>query len=93
MYLTLQNLTGDTLPIFALGRMVCGVLDQNSAKAQAGSWLEIEISKNGGTIKTQRTDAPHGVISLKTAPQATGSQVSTELQVEGGSPRPHHIHV
>ena len=83
VYLTLQNLTGDTLPDIRVGSDGLRVLDQNSAKAQAGSWLEIEISKNGGTIKTQRTDAPHGVISLKTAPQATGSQVSTELQVEG----------
>ena len=83
VYLTVQNLTGNTLPDIRVSSDGLRVLDQNSAKAQAGSWLEIEISKNGGTIKTQRTDAPHGVISLKTTPPATGSPISTELQVEG----------
>ncbi len=59
------------------------VLDQKSPNAQAGSWLEVEISKNGGSIKRQRTDAPHGVISLKTTPPMTGSPILTELQIEG----------
>jgi hypothetical protein len=83
VYLTVQNLTGGKEPEIRLGRDGLRVLDQKSPKAQGSSWLEIEISKNGGTIKTQRTDAPYGVISLTTAPPATGSPISTELQVEG----------
>jgi len=59
------------------------VLDQQSPNAQTGSWLEVEISKNGGSLKRQRTDAPHGVISLGTAPPAMGAAIGTELRVEG----------
>jgi hypothetical protein len=39
--------------------------------------------KNGGSVKIQRTDAPHGVISLATMPTASGASVLTELQIEG----------
>ncbi len=82
-YLTVQNLTGGTQPEIRVGSDGLRVLDQKLQNADAGSWLEIKISKNGGIIKTQRTDAPHGVISLKTTPPATGSPIGTELQVEG----------
>ena len=83
VYLTVQNLTGGTQPEIRLGPAGLRVLDQKSPKAQGGSWFEVEISKNGATIKTQRTDAPYGVISLTTTAPATGSPISTELQVEG----------
>jgi len=83
VHLTVQNLTGDTLPDIRVGSDGVRVLDQKSSKAQAGSWLEMEISKYGGTIKKQRTDAPHGVISLNTTPPAAGSPIGTELRVEG----------
>lgn len=83
MYLTVQNLTGGREPEIRVGSDGLRVLDQKSPNAQAGSWLEVEISKYGGTIKTQRTDAPHGVISLKTTPPADGAAIGTELQVEG----------
>jgi hypothetical protein len=83
VYMTVQNLTGGTLPEMRVGSDGLRVLDQRSPNAQAGSWLEVEISKNGGTIKKQRTNAPHGVISLNTTPPGTGSPISTELQVEG----------
>jgi hypothetical protein len=39
-------------------------LDKESALAQTGSFLEAEISKNGTTIKKQRTDATYGVVGL-----------------------------
>lgn len=83
IYLTVQNLSGGREPEIRVGSDGLRVLDQLSPNAQAGSWLEIEISKNGGTVKTQRTDAPHGVISLKTTPLATGAPILTELQVDG----------
>jgi hypothetical protein len=83
IYLTVQNLTGGKEPEVRVGSDGRTVLDQQSPNAQTGSWLEVEISKNGGSVKTQRTDAPHGVISLGTAPAATGGAIRTELQVEG----------
>jgi hypothetical protein len=84
LYLTVQNLTGGKEPEIRVGSDGLRVLDQESPSAQSGSWLEVEISKYGGTIKTQRTDAPHGVISLKTAPPVEGGRaIGTELQVEG----------
>jgi hypothetical protein len=83
VYLTVQNLTAGTLPEVRVGSDGLRVLDQKAPNAQAGSWLEIEIAKNGATIKRQRTNAPHGVISLRTAPPPTGSAIRTELQVEG----------
>ena len=63
VYLTVQNLTAGTQPEIRVGADGLRVLDQKSPNAQAGSWLEVEISKNGSTIKRQRTNAPHGVIS------------------------------
>jgi hypothetical protein len=84
LYLTVQNLTGGKEPEIRVGSDGLRVLDQESPNAQNGYWLEVEISKYGGSIKTQRTDAPHGVISLKTTPPAEGGRaIGTELQVEG----------
>jgi hypothetical protein len=83
IYLTVQNVTRGTYPEIRLGQDGLRVLDQKSPKAQGGSWLEVEISKNGASVKTQRTDAPYGVISLKTTPPAPGPPISTEYQVEG----------
>lgn len=83
LYLTVQNLTGGKEPEIRIGSDGLRVIDEKSPNAQSGSWLEVEISKYGGTIKTQRTDAPHGVISLKTAPAEGGRAIGTELQVEG----------
>jgi hypothetical protein len=83
VYLTVQNLTAGTQPEVRVGSDGLRVLDQKAPNAQAGSWLEVEISKNGSTIKKQRTNAPYGVISLRTTPPSTGSKIRTELQVEG----------
>jgi hypothetical protein len=83
IYLTIQNLTGGREPEVRVGSDGRSVLDLQSPNAQTGSWLEVEISRNGGSVKRQRTDAPHGVISLGTAPAATGGAIRTELQVEG----------
>lgn len=83
VYLTVQNLTAGAQPEVRVGSDGLPILDQKSPNAQAGSWLEVEIAKNGGTIKKQRTNAPHGVVSLRTAPPPAGSAIGTELQVEG----------
>lgn len=83
IYLTAQNLYGEKEPEVRVGTDGLTVLDQQSPRARAGSWFEVEILKNGGSIKTQRTDAPHGVISLATTPPASGASVLTELQIEG----------
>jgi hypothetical protein len=83
VYMTIQNQADGTQPEIRVGSDGLRVLDPKSPKAQSGSWLEVEIAKNGSTIKRQRTDAPHGVVSLNTAPRPSGSATSTELQVEG----------
>lgn len=83
VYLTVQNLTAGTLPEVRVGLDGLRALDQKAPNAQAGSWLEIEIAKNGSPIKRQRTNAPHGVISLRTTPPPAGSAIATEFQVEG----------
>ena len=84
LYVTVQNLTAGTPPEIRLGTNGLPLLDERSANAQAGSWLEVEISKNGAAVKKQRTNAPHGVVSLKTPSQSGGSAIYTELHVEGG---------
>lgn len=83
IYLTVQNLSGGREPEVRVGSDGLKVLDQQSPGAQAGSWFEVEILKNGGSVKTQRTDAPHGVISLATTPPASGASMLTELRIEG----------
>jgi hypothetical protein len=83
IYLTVQNLSGGKEPEMRMGSDGLTVLDQRSPGAQAGAWLEVEILKNGGSVKTQRSDAPHGVISLTTAPPRSGASILTELQIEG----------
>ena len=81
--LTVQNLAGGTNPPeVRIGSDGAPVLDESSI-ASSGSWLEIDLSKNGGTIKTQRTNAPHGLISMTTAPPPGGTPISIELQVAG----------
>ncbi len=83
VYLTVQNLTAGTQPEVRMGSDGLRVLDQKAPNAQAGSWLEVEILKNGSAVKRQRTNAPHGVVSLRTTPPPAGSAIRTELQVEG----------
>ena len=83
VYLTVQNQAGGKAPEVRVRSDGTMVLDTESASAQAGPFLEVSISKSGRTLKTQRTDAPHGVISLSTPPPATGAPIHTELSVEG----------
>jgi hypothetical protein len=83
VYLTLQSLTGGKEPEIRIGTDGKRVLDQVSPNAQAGPYLDVTISKNGATLKSQRTDAPHGVITLSTTPPASGAAIRTELEVEG----------
>jgi hypothetical protein len=58
-------------------------LDKDSAAAKAAQFLEVSISKNGTTIKEQRTDAPHGVVSLASTEPAGGLPRQTEYRVDG----------
>lgn len=83
VYLTVQNQAGGKAPEVRVRSDGTMVLDTESASAQAGPFLEVSISKSGRTLKTQRTDAPHGVIALSTPPPATGAPIHTELSVEG----------
>lgn len=59
-------------------------MDTESAGASA-HFLEVSISQNGTTVKEQRTDAPHGVISLATTMPPSGAPRQTELQVDGSA--------
>jgi hypothetical protein len=81
VYLTLQNMTAQSQPEIRLDSS--GGFDQKSPSVSGTSWLGVEIAKNGSTIKRQQTNAPHGVVSLKTTSTPAGSPVSTELEVEG----------
>jgi hypothetical protein len=58
-------------------------LDKESARANEGQYLEVAISKNGATIKEQRTDAPYGVVSLGTEELSGGPPIQTEYRVDG----------
>jgi hypothetical protein len=58
-------------------------LDQESPLAKAGPFLEVEISKDGTTIRKQRTDAPHGVITLASAEPLGGKPIQSEYEVNG----------
>src|ERR1017187_5076413 len=49
LYLTVQNLTEGREPEVRVGPDGVTVLDQKSPNAQAGSWLEVDILKNGGS--------------------------------------------
>ena len=47
--------------------------------------IEVEISKNGSTMKRQSTDAPYGVVGLATALPEGGAPQQTEFQVTGSA--------
>ena len=83
VYLTVQNQTGGKIPEMRVGLDGRQVIDMASPNALAGSFLEVTLSKGGRTLKTQRTDAPYGVISIGTVAPATGAPIRTEIQVEG----------
>lgn len=53
-------------------------------KKSDGGQLEVEISRNGTSIKKQLTDAPFGVVTLASAGQpVTGQPRQAEYQVDG----------
>ncbi len=84
VYLTVQNQTAGKEPEVRVDANGNTVLDKKSPGALGGHFLEVSLSKNGTTIKTQRTDAPYGVISLRSDPPATSATpILTELRVEG----------
>jgi hypothetical protein len=58
-------------------------LDKGSPRANEGQYLQVAISKNGSTIKEQRTDAPYGVVSLASTEPAGGPPKHTEYRVDG----------
>ena len=83
LQLAVQNLTASTPPEIRVRGDGVSELDERSAGAPSGSWLEVEISRNGAAIKRQRTNAPYGVVSLGTQPLPRGSAINTEFHVEG----------
>lgn len=58
-------------------------LDKTSASSQNSQFLAVTISNNGTTLKEQRTDAPHGVVSLATTMPAWGLPRQTEIIADG----------
>jgi hypothetical protein len=82
--LIVQNQSAGAVPEVRLDSSGRLLLDERSPNSQAGSWLEVEIEKNGAPVKRQRTNAPYGVVSLKTQSPPGGSAINTEFQVEGG---------
>ena len=83
VYLNLQNQNPGGEVEFRVGADGKRELDKNSAAAQNAKFLAVSISKNGTTLKEQRTDAPHGVISLATTMPPWGLPRQTELIADG----------
>lgn len=48
-----------------------------------GGEIEITISKNGGTVKRQRTSAPYGVVTLASTRPPGGAPRQTEFRANG----------
>jgi hypothetical protein len=83
VYLNLQNQNPGGEVEFRVGPDGKRELDKSSAAYQNAKFLEVSISKNGTTLKVQRTDAPHGVISLATTMPPWGLPRQTELIADG----------
>jgi len=45
--------------------------------------LDVEISRNGVSLKRQATQAPYGIVGLGSAPPASGPPRQTEFRVDG----------
>ena len=45
--------------------------------------FEVEIFKNGASLKKQRTNAPYGVITLASRMPLTGAPKQTEIRIDG----------
>lgn len=85
VYLTVQNQRrgGEIeLRLDSSGKLS---LDQQSSRINGAQYLEVELSKNGATMKKQRTDAPYGVVSLASSIPPGGAPQQTEIQLEGSA--------
>jgi hypothetical protein len=85
VYLSLQNQAPGGEIEIRVGSDGKRELDKNSAASQKVQFLAVTISKNGTTLKEQRTDAPHGIVSLATTMPAWGAPRQTELIVDGSA--------
>lgn len=83
VFLSLQNQSAGAEIEIRVGPDGKRELDKDSAGAQRAQFLAVSISKNGTTLKEQRTDAPHGVISLATTMPPGGLPRQTELVADG----------
>jgi len=83
VYLSLQNQAPGGEIEVRVGSDGKRELDKNSAGSQNSPFLAAAISRNGTTVKEQRTDAPHGVVSLATTMPPGGLPRQTELIADG----------
>ncbi len=83
VYLNLQNQNPGGEIEIRVGPDGKPELDKSSPSSQNAKFLAVSVSKNGTTIKEQRTDAPHGVVSLATTMPPWGLPRQTELIADG----------
>jgi hypothetical protein len=83
VYLNFQNQSPGAEVEIRVGPDGKRELDKTSAASLNAKFLGVTISKNGTTLKEQRTDAPHGVVSLATSMPPWGSPRQTELIADG----------
>ncbi len=83
VYLNLQNQSQGTDVEIRVGPDGRREIDKTSGAYLNAKFLAASISKNGTTLKEQRTDAPHGVVSLATTMPPWGSPRQTELIADG----------
>jgi hypothetical protein len=80
IYLSLQNqAAGEEIEI----RVDADRKRELDKESPAAQFLEVAISKNGTTIRKQRTDAPHGVVTLATIEPVGGTPRQAEYRVDG----------
>lgn len=85
VYLTVQNQQRGGEMEVRLDSSGKLMLDRESPRANGAQYLEVELSKNGATVKKQRTDAPFGIVTLASRTPPGGSPRQTELQIEGSA--------
>ncbi len=83
VFLSIQNQSQGREPEVRVDANGNGQLDKDSPAALNRPFLEVEIAKNGTTIKKQRTDAPFGVVSLASVEHPGGRPRQAEYTVDG----------
>jgi hypothetical protein len=83
VYLSFQNQSSGGEIQFRIGPNGNRQIDKDPGEGSGSPFLEVAISKNGSTVKKQRTEAPHGVVVLSTTMPPGGAPRQTDFRVDG----------